>query len=119
MNEPQEKAFFSVLMIGTSFFFVLGLIIVVTFFTGHYLDLALPVVKKIYGTQESVPVAYDRGLNLDHIRGHSVILVVDEFTIFTLPECPFSLPLIICRLHHVVALLINEMAAQPGSDGNG
>ena len=43
---------------------VLGGTIVITFFSGHYLDLALPVVERIYGTQESVPIAYDRGLRL-------------------------------------------------------
>ena len=43
---------------------LLGATIIITFFSGHYLDLALPVVKRIYGTQESVPIAYDRGLRL-------------------------------------------------------
>ncbi len=43
---------------------LLGATTVITFFAGHYLDLALPVIKRIYGTQESVPIAYDRGLRL-------------------------------------------------------
>jgi hypothetical protein len=64
MNEIQEKVFFRILMLGTLFFFALGLTIVVTFFTDHYLSLALPIVERIYGTQESIPLAYDRGLRL-------------------------------------------------------
>ena len=43
---------------------VTGVIVVITFFSGHYLDLALPIVKRVYGNQESVPIAYDRGLRL-------------------------------------------------------
>jgi hypothetical protein len=42
----------------------LGAFIVVTVFSGDYLYFSLPIVERIYGSQESVPMAYDRGLRI-------------------------------------------------------
>jgi len=51
-------------LVATLLATVLGATIVIAFFTDHYLELALPIVKRVYGTQESVPIAFDRGLRL-------------------------------------------------------
>ena len=64
MNNGARKLMWRGSLAATALAVLLGTTIVITFFTGNYLDLALPVVKRIYGTQESVPIAYDRGLRL-------------------------------------------------------
>jgi hypothetical protein len=68
-------------MLGTLFFFALGLTIVVTFFSDHYLSLALPIVERIYGTPESIPLAYDRGLRLCILSAVAVVGGVSSITL--------------------------------------
>ena len=73
MNDHIHLVAWWTLLIATILAAALGALIVTTFFTGHYLDFALPIVKMIYGTQESVPVAYDKGLRLCFICAAIVI----------------------------------------------
>jgi hypothetical protein len=47
----------------------IGATIAISFLTGHYLDLALPLVDRLYGTMEDVPIAYDRGFKLAGLSG--------------------------------------------------
>jgi H+/Cl- antiporter ClcA len=64
MNEMLRRLIWWGSLAATVLATALGATIVIAFFTDHYLDLALPIVKKVYGTQESVPIAFDRGLRL-------------------------------------------------------
>jgi len=63
MNDGIRKLMWLGSLSGVVLGIVIGATIVITFFTGH-LDVALRVVERVYGTQESIPIAYDRVLRL-------------------------------------------------------
>lgn len=64
MKEMIRRLMWLGSLVATVLATALGATIVIAFLTDHYLDLALPIVERVYGPQESVPIAFDRGLRL-------------------------------------------------------